>query len=518
MLPRIALIVATSGSCPLGRREPETPMAKPDRRPAPSVSPTLPPTALPPGGFRFPTAYSILFGLIAVVAALTWIIPAGLYQRVPSVALGKDVPVAGTYALTTANPQTLFDILLAPIAGFYDPTSNMANAIDVSLFVLIIGGFIGVVTATGAIDAGITRVMVLLKGREKWMIPFLMALFALGGTTYGMAEETLAFYVLLIPVMIVAGYDAVVAVAVIMLGAGIGVLGSTINPFSTVIASDAAGISFSDGLVLRLMILVACWLITVAFVMRYAARVKADPSKSLVFDRKAANEAHFLTGKPTDAPTFTGLHKVILILFGLTFGVMIWGVSVGGWWMAQMSGLFLFAAIVIGIVARLGEQKLVEVFVNGARDLLGVALIIGLARGIVVVMDAGHITDTILHFAETNVAGLSKWAFTLMVFWIEVGMSFLVPSTSGLAVLSMPILAPVADFSGVQRDLVVTAFVTGSGLVNLITPTSAVVMGGLAIGRVPYERWLRFIWPLLVILSIVIMAALVAPVLTGWRL
>jgi uncharacterized ion transporter superfamily protein YfcC len=493
-------------------------MATPDRRPAPSAPPTVPPLAHSPNGVRFPTAYSILFGLIAVMAALTWIIPAGLYQRVPSVALGKDVPVAGTYALTTANPQTLFDILLAPIAGFYDPTSNMANAIDVSLFVLIIGGFIGVVTATGAIDAGITRAMVRLKGREKWMIPFLMALFALGGTTYGMAEETLAFYVLLIPVMIVAGYDAVVAVAVIMLGAGIGVLGSTINPFSTVIASDAAGISFSDGMVLRLIILVVCWLITVAFVMRYAARVKADPSKSLVFDRKAANEAHFLSaGTQTDVAAFTALHKVILLLFGLTFAVMIWGVSVGGWWMAQMSGLFLFAAIAIGIVARLGEQKLVEVFVNGARDLLGVALIIGLARGIVVIMDAGHITDTILHFAETNVSGLSKWAFTLMIFWIEVGMSFLVPSTSGLAVLSMPILAPVADFSGVQRDLVVTAFATGSGLVNLITPTSAVVMGGLAIGRVPYERWLRFIWPLLIVLSLVVMAALIAPVLTGWR-
>jgi uncharacterized ion transporter superfamily protein YfcC len=271
-------------------------------------------------------------------------------------------------------------------------------------------------------------------------------------------------------------------------------------------------------MVLRLIILVVCWLITVAFVMRYAARVKADPSKSLVFDRKAANEAHFLSaGTQTDVAAFTGLHKVILLLFGLTFAVMIWGVSVGGWWMAQMSGLFLFAAIAIGIVARLGEQKLVEVFVNGARDLLGVALIIGLARGIVVIMDAGHITDTILHFAETNVSGLSKWAFTLMIFWIEVGMSFLVPSTSGLAVLSMPILAPVADFSGVQRDLVVTAFATGSGLVNLITPTSAVVMGGLAIGRVPYERWLRFIWPLLIVLSLVVMAALIAPVLTGWR-
>ncbi len=471
-----------------------------------------------PAGFRFPSAFTILFGLIILVAALTWIIPAGQYTRVASEALGKDVPVAGSYALTEAKPQGIFDVILAPIAGFYDPATNMANAIDVSLFVLIIGGFIGVVTATGAIDAGITRAMARLKGRENWMIPFLMALFALGGTTYGMAEETLAFYVLLIPVMIAAGYDAVVAVAVIMIGAGIGVLGSTINAFSTVIASDAAGVTFADGLPLRLIILAFCWVAAVAFVMRYAAQVKADPSKSLVFDKKSDNETHFLKLKNADAVNFTSLHKIVLVLFALTFAVMIWGVSSQGWWMAQMSGLFLIAAIIIGIIARLGELKLVDAFVNGARDLLGVALIIGLARGIVIVMDAGKITDTILHAAETSVAGLSQTAFILVIYWIEVGMSFFVPSTSGLAVLSMPILAPVADFAGVPRELVVTAFATGSGMVNLITPTSAVVMGGLAIGRVPYERWLRFIWPLLVILTIIIMAALVLPILTGWKL
>ncbi len=479
------------------------------------MSTTPEPPSPAASGLRFPSAFTILFALIILVAALTWIIPAGQYERVASEALGKDIPVAGSYAPTEANPQGLFDVILAPIAGFYDPDSYAANAIDVSLFVLIIGGFIGVVTATGAIDAGIARAMVRLKGRENWMIPFLMALFALGGTTYGMAEETLAFYVLLIPVMIAAGYDALVGVAVIMLGAGIGVLGSTINAFSTVIASDAAGVTFADGMILRLVILGVGWLITVAFVMRYAARVKADPSRSLVFDKKAANEAHFLRGKATSETPFTGVHQIVLVLFAMTFAVMIWGVSGQGWWMAQMSGLFLIAAVIIGIIARLGEARLVEAFVNGARDLLGVALIIGLARGIVVVMDAGHITDTILHSAETTVAGLPKVAFINVIYWIEVGMSFLVPSTSGLAVLSMPILAPVADFAGVKRELVVTAFATGSGIVNLITPTSAVVMGGLAIGRVPYERWLRFIWPLLAALTVLIMAALSAAVLIG---
>lgn len=466
-------------------------------------------------GFRFPSAFTILFGLIVLVAVLTWIIPAGQYQRVPSEMLGKDVPVAGSYALTDANPQGVWDVILAPIAGFYDPVTYAANAIDVSLFVLMIGGFLGVVTATGAIDAGIARAMVALKGRKRWMIPFLMGLFAIGGTTEGMAEETLAFYVLLVPVMIAAGYDALVAVAVILLGAGIGVLGSTINAFSTVIASNAAGIAFTDGIILRFVILIAGWLLCVAYVMRYAARVKADPAKSLVFDRKASNEAFFLKDKATDATVFTGLHKVVLVLFALTFAVMIWGVSAGGWWMAQMGALFLVAGIIIGIVGRLGEVKLIDAFVGGARDLLGVALIIGVARGIVVIMDAGHITDTILHAGETTLSGLPKTAFILVMYWIEVGMSFFVPSTSGLAVLSMPILAPLGDFAGVKRELVVTAFATASGMVNLITPTSAVVMGGLAIGRVPYERWLRFIWPLLLALTALIMAALALAVTFG---
>ncbi len=457
--------------------------------------------------FSFPSAYTILFALIVIIAALTWVIPAGQYERVASEALGKELPVAGTYAATEANPQGVFDVILAPIAGFYDPGSYTANAIDVALFVLMIGGFIGVVTATGAIDAGIKRAMTRLEGREKWMIPILMGLFAIGGTTEGMAEETLAFYVLLTPVMIAAGYDALTAVAVILLGAGIGVLGSTVNAFSTVIASDAAGVPFTDGLMLRFVILGITFAATVAYVMRYAAKVKADPSKSFVYDLKAANEAHFGTAEAVSSD-FTGLHKIVLLLFGATFAVMIWGVSLGGWWMAEMSGLFLFAGIGIGLIGRLGEKGMVEAFVGGARDLLGVALIIGLARGIVVIMDAGHMTDTILHWAEGTVADLNRVVFINVMYWIEVVMAFFVPSTSGLAVLSMPILAPVGDFAGVERSLIVTAFQSATGVVNLVTPTSAVVMGGLAIARVPYERWLRFVWPVLLGLTVIIMAAL----------
>ena len=458
--------------------------------------------------FQFPSAFTILFGLIIVVAALTWVIPAGQYDRAFNPALDREVPVAGTYAETEPSPQGITDVIMAPIGGLYNPATNEANAIDVAVFVLVIGGFIGVIASTGAINAGISRAMASLKGREKWMIPVLMALFAFGGTTYGMAEETLAFYVLLLPIMIAAGYDAVAAVAIILLGAGVGVLGSTVNAFATVIASDAAGIPFTQGMVLRLVILGATWLACVAYVMRYAERVRIDPTRSLVYDRKTENEAHFLAEYRGEAPEFTVLHKLVLAIFGLTFVVMIWGVLKGGWWMGEMSGLFLASAILIGMIVQPGEGKFVDAFVNGARDLLGVALIIGLARGIVVVMDAGKITDTILHWAEVTVAGLPEVVFINVVYWIEVLLSFFVPSSSGLAVLSMPIMAPVADFAHVGRDAVVTAYQSANGLVNLINPTFAVVMGALAIGRVPYERWLRFMWPLLVILTAIIMVSL----------
>lgn len=453
---------------------------------------------------RFPSAFTILFGLIVIVAALTWFVPAGQYERIANETLGRDVPIPGTYAVVESVQQGWRDVLRAPIAGFYDPDSYAANAIDVSLFVLIIGGFLGVVTQTGAIDSGISAAMLRMRGREKWMIPILMALFAAGGTTYGMAEETLAFYAILVPVMIAAGYDALTGVAVIMLGAGIGVLGSTINPFATTIASNAAGIPFTDGLLLRLGMLGVGWLICVAFVMRYAARVKADPTRSFVANLATENRTHFLGASTATPAPLTSRQSLVLVLFAATFGVMIWGVASQGWWMAEMSMLFLGASLVIGVFSWIGEKPFVEAFVNGARDLLGVALIIGLARGIVVVMDAGMITDTILNTAENAIAGTSNIIFINATYWIEVALSFLVPSTSGLAVLSMPILAPVSDFAGVDRALTVTAYQSASGIVNLITPTSAVVMGGLAIGRVPYNRWLRFIAPLLIILTVFI--------------
>jgi uncharacterized ion transporter superfamily protein YfcC len=455
--------------------------------------------------FKFPSAYTILFALIAFVALLTWIVPAGQYDRVMDENLGKEVPVTGTYQQVENNPQGIVDIFLAPIDGLYDHNTYEAGAIDVSLFILVIGGFLGLVTKTGAIDAGIERVTARLKGKEEWMIPILMALFAAGGTIYGMAEESLPFYTLLVPVMIAARFDPVVAAATVLLGAGIGTLGSTINPFATVIAANAAGIPFTDGIMLRASILVIGWFICVAYVMRYAKMVQADQSKSIVYDKYEENKAFFLGDKDAQGSLeFTTTRKVILAVFAAAFGVMIYGVAVAGWWMAEISAMFIAASIIVGLIARMSEEDLTSSFIDGARDLLGVALIIGIARGIVVIMDRGMITDTILFTAENAVTGLSSILFINVMYWLEILLSFLVPSSSGLAVLTMPIMAPLADFAGVSRDLVVTAYQSASGIVNLVTPTSAVVMGGLAIAKVPYVRWLKWVMPLIGILMVLI--------------
>ncbi|SHK24887.1 YfcC family protein [Tepidibacter formicigenes] len=457
--------------------------------------------------FKMPSAFTILFAIIIVVAVLTHIVPAGKYDYSP-----EKTPIPGTYHLVDPTPQGVSDVIMSPINGFYD-------AIDVALFVIIIGGFLGVVMKTGAIDAGIARVVANLKGREKWMIPILMILFGLGGTSYGMAEETIAFYPLILPVFIAAGYDTITAVAVIMLGAGAGVLGSTVNPFATGIASGFAGVSLGQGIGLRLLILVACELVAIVYVMKYAEKVKKDPSKSLVYDMYEDNKKHFLAKKDgNEFPELTGKRKFILFLFSATFIFMVYSVipfsDIGvplptlGWWFGELAALFMVSSILIGLSAGMKEEELVGSFVDGARDLLGVALIIGLSRGITVVMNAGNMTDTVLSLGEQTLSGLSSAGFTILTYLFYIPMSFLIPSTSGLATLSMPIMAPLGDFAGVSRDVVITAYQSASGIVNLITPTSAVVMGGLAIGRVSYDKWLKFTWKLIAILMIVIIAAL----------
>jgi uncharacterized ion transporter superfamily protein YfcC len=487
---------------------------------APAVQPAEKKRAL-----KFPTAYTILAGLIIVVALLTFVIPAGRYD------VQDGAPVPGTYHQVDSNPQRLADTLLAPVNGMYgiqapDGNVNTYNegalygAINIALFILMIGGFIGITMKTGAIDAGISAIVKRLGGNGTRLIPILMIVFAIGGTTYGMAEETLAFYPLVIAALIALGYDALTGVAVILLGAGIGTLASTTNPFATGIASGFAGTSIADGLVSRLVILVVCSAVGIWWVMRYARKVKEDPAKSYVADRKAENERIFLhTDQQVEAPELTTQRKVILVLFGLAFLIMIitvipWSdlgvtrIATRGWYFAEFSALFLIAGIIIGLVGRMREEELVNNFIDGARDLLGVALVVGLARGITVIMNNGLITDTILNWCESALASLNAVPFINAIFLLYLPLAFLIPSSSGLATVTMPIMAPLAGFAGVPESAIVTAYQSASGLLNLVTPTFAVVAGALAIGRISLAKWWRFAMPLVLILGVLVMVIL----------
>jgi uncharacterized ion transporter superfamily protein YfcC len=469
-------------------------------------------------GFRLPSAYTILFALIALMALATWLVPAGAYDLDEN-----GSPVPGTYQRVDSQPaDILVDSLTAPINGLYGiedaeggisyyNEGTLFGAIDVALFIIVIGGFLGVTMRTGAIQNGIGRLVSRLRGRERWMIPILMTVFALGGTTYGMAEESLAFYALIIAVMVAAGYDAMTGAAVVLLGCGIGTFGSTINPFATGIASGFAGVSISDGLVLRLVMLVVGLAFGIFFVMRYAARVKADPSQSVVAHMREENERHFSAGSGGGDVALSGRQKVILAVFGLAFLVMMYGVipwedlnlplPTLWWWFPEMTASFILFTIIIGLIGGLSEETLTGSFVDGARDLLGVALIIGIARGITVIMNNGKITDTVLNWAEQALGDVGQAGFAVVMFGLFLPLSFLIPSSSGLATVAMPIMSPLASFANVPAELVVTAFQSASGIMNLFIPTSAVVMGGLAIARVPYGTYLRWVWPLLAVLT-----------------
>ena len=451
--------------------------------------------------FKMPTAYTILLGLIILVAIATWFVPAGQYDY------ADGVPVAGTYHAVEQNPQGVGDVILASFHGFYD-------AVDVCVFILTVGGFLGVVMRTGAVDAGVSHVIALLGGREKWLIPILMVFFGLGGTSYGMWEETMAFYPLLIPIFQAAGYDAVVGIAVILLGAGAGVICSTVNPFATGIAAGFAGVSLGDGIGLRILMWVVFEAVAIWYVMAYAAKVKKTPSASVV-DR-GHEELHT---KAEEAPPLTTRRKVILAVFLATFLLMTYAVvpfeDMGlslpslGWWVPELSGLFLVSAIIVGLIDRMEEAAIAEEFVTGAADLLGVAFIIGISRGITHLMNEGRITDTVLSWGESALSGAGPLTFILLVFLLYLPLSILIPSSSGLATLSIPIVAPLGKFAGVSGALIITAFQSASGLVNLITPTAAVVMGALALGHVPYDKWVRFSWKIVLLFAALIAAFLV---------
>jgi len=502
------------------------------------TTPEKPPPDQPPGEteskgkFNFPSAFTVLAIVALAVWALAFIIPSGQYE------LKDGAPVPGTYK-EVAAPQDfgerVSDLFLSPVNGLYgvqdaetnavaaDASGALFGAAGVFMFVLAIGAFITVMFATGALDRGIARLAHRTRDRGWLLIVAIMAVFSLLGTVEGMAEETLGFYALIVPLMLALGYDRMVAAAVILVGAGVGVMGSTVNPFSIGVASGFADVSIGDGIVLRVVMWIVLTTVAIAYVLRYARKVHSDPAASLVGfkpgDREQAVEI-----SAAEPPALTRRHKIVLVSVVLTFVFMIFsiipwsGIFSGpdadpyswelGWWFPELTALFIVAAVVLGIVGGLGENRLTDTIAKGAGDFIYPALVIVLARGVTVIMNNTQITDTVLHAMEDAASGASSGIFAIVMFLINLPLAFLIPSTSGHATLAMPILAPLGDFAGVDRSLVITAWNAASGWMNLFVPTTAVVMGGLALAKVRYDKYLRFLAPLLAILFVLTCAFL----------
>lgn len=469
-----------------------------------------------------PSSFTILLALLAIVAVIT-------------------VIVSGTSggAVTAAR---LSDFCTAPIKGF-------ADALPVCLFVMILGGFLGMMTETGALDNGIAVLVQKLKGNEIMLIPVLMLIFSLGGTTYGMCEETVPFYALLAATMMAAGFDPMVGAATVLLGAGCGCLGSTVNPFAVGAAVDAltgVGIEVNQSIIIGLGAVL--WIVTTAmsifFVMSYAKKVKADKGSTILSmqELKDAEEAHGKAASEVHKEVkLTGRQKGVLIAFAFTFVVMIvgfipladlnegvanffdagavydadgnaivqgWsalitGLPIGQWYFDEASTWFFLMAVLIGIIGGLSEKQIVNTFITGAADMMSVVLVIALARGISVLMANTGLDVYVLDAAANALAGLSGVIFAPMSFLVYFGLSFLIPSTSGMATVSMPIMGPLAVKLGFSPEVMVMIFSAAIGVVNLFTPTSGAIMGGLALAKIEWTTWLKFALKLIVALSVV---------------
>ncbi len=470
------------------------------------------------------SAFSIIFILIIVLAIISHLLPNAEFVD------GVLVDGSGTVG------AKLSDFLLSPVLGFID-------AVDVAVFILILGGFLAIITKTGALETGIKVLVKKLKGNEIVLIPILMFIFSIGGTTYGMLEETVGFYVLLAATMVAAGMDTLVGSAVILLGAGSGVLGSTVNPFAVgvAISSLPEGVTANQGLIIftGLLLWITTLLISIIFVMNYAKKVQEDKGSTFLslqeqkaMEKKFAAEVESSKDKQKEVK-LTTKQKVTLILMGLTFLVMIigfipWGdfnvtifdkftgwltgSSLGSWYFAEASVWFFVMAIIIGIIARMKEKELVDTFIDGANDMIGVILIIAVARGASVLMNVTYLDNYIIYNAADMLSNLPEVAFVPLNYLLHVVLSILVPSSSGLAVLSTPIIGGVASALNYNIEVTVMTLVSANGLVNLITPTCGAIMGGLALAKVEYTTWFK--WAFKIVLTIAVANILILELIT----
>ena len=491
--------------------------------------------------FEFPTAYTVLFLILILVTVLTHVIPAGKYNRLSyqestnefvvetygngninleatqknldkleikidvnkfiDGTIKKPMAIPNTYVKLDGKAQGLKELIIAPISG-------IAESIDIIIFVLILGGIVGIVNKTGTFNIAMKAISQKTKGKEFSLVIISFIFFAAGGTIFGFWEETIPFYSILMPLFLINNFDPLVPMATIFLGSAVGCMFSTVNPFSTIIASNAAGISFNEGLKFRFVALIVFSIISLLYINRYIKKVKKDSDNSLVIEEQEEIKEKFLKDYSQETNIkFDWRKKIILFLFIFQFIIMIWGVSSLGWWFQEAAAMFFGVAIIIMLLSGLSEKEAVNGFISGASEVVGVTLIIGLARAINIIMENGMISDTLLFYSSNVVAEMGKGLFSIAMLLIFAFLGIFIPSTSGLAVLSMPILAPLADTVGLSRAVVVDAFSWGQGVILFITPTGLIFVV-LQIVGIPYNKWLKFVMPLMVIIIILIISIL----------
>lgn len=488
----------------------------------------------------FPGPIPILMMVIILAAIGTWLLPAGQYNKMSVTgktftmvtdtneivlpltqktldSLGirikvekfiageirKPVSVPGSFTKQKRNQQGFINVLQAPIKGIID-------SVDIILFILIIGGFMFVFNETGAMVKGITWLAYTMKGREHWLIAILTSVFSFFAASYGMGEEALVFYPILVPLFLAAGYDLLVPLAIIFGGTSVGAIPAFSNPFSTIIASNAAGINWMDGLTERLILWIIVTALLVWYILRYAAKIKKDPTASLVYkiDGEVKPLYEVNISSETTAPKLDWKTKLLLFIYITTFLTMIGGVVFLDWWTTEMSALFLGSAILIGVITRIKEKIFISEFIKGAQSLLSVAFIVGVARGVTIILNEGHVSDSILYYTANMVQGIQPAFFILMLLLFYIIFSIFIQSTSGMAVLTMPIIGALAILVNVPGREIVNSYMYGMCLMSFLAPTG-LILPSLAMVNISLKTWFKFIMPLLIMLTIICMVALV---------
>lgn len=455
--------------------------------------------------FALPHVYTLAFVLIIVFAVMTWILPSGQFQRqlIDTPAGEREVAISGTYKVIEKVSNDGADLRQGLLEILMAPTRGIQAAADVVAFILLIGGTFQILTKTNAMNMGIRRVIRKLQGKEVLLIPILMLLFGIGGTTFGMSEEVIPFYIMLIPIFFAMGYDSMTTFMVVFLGPQIGYAASTTNPFNVLIAQGVAGIQGNPQLIYRFIWWIILMTISIIFVMRYASKVHKNPASSITYKDDQLKKQEFAMDE--ENTEFSLRHKLVLGIFALGMGTIVFGILKYHWYMDEISAIFLVMGILMGIAGGLKEKEIAEEFVTGVKDLAFAAVVVGVCRGILVVAEGGMIIDTILNSLSNSLANIGSVAFTTVMYLVQSLLSILVPSSSALASLTMPIMAPLCDLQGVNPEASVTVMQFANQLTNMISPTAGMTVAGLAVCKISFGQWWKTIWKFFIVITILAM-------------